>query len=82
MQAMSHLSMPSTSTIAVTSTIPAVVYLGYLMYSQGKVETVNTPTLSTQLSWAKLEDKLTKVQRSRLDTIQEETSHDTTNPWQ
>ena len=79
LQAMSNLSLPST--IAVSSTIPAVVYLGYLMYSQGKAEKVNTPNLSTQLSWDKLEDKLTKVQRSRLDTIQEEKANDS-NPWQ
>ena len=77
---MSHLSLPSTSTIAVTSTIPAVVYLGYLMYSQGKVETVRTPTQTTQFSWAQLEDKLNKVQRSRLDTIEEESVHDK-NGW-
>ena len=74
---MSHLSLPITSTIAVTSTIPAVVYLGYLMFSQGKEEqTKPAPKQKSQFSFDQLQDKLYKVQRSRLDTIEEESNND------
>ena len=85
---MSHLPLPSKSTIA-ASTIPAMVYLGYLMMSKPDQNSKNnsrpgynnnnnsTTTTSqhqfTQNSFnSQLQEKLFKVQRSRLDPIEEE----------
>ena len=82
---MSHISLPSKSTIA-ASTIPAMVYLGYLMMSKsdqnGKnssrssYSNNNNSTTSHQFTQnnfnSQLQEKLFKVQRSRLDPIEEE----------
>ena len=88
---MSQMSLPSKSTLA-ASTIPAVVYLGYLFMSKTdnqnghknssnsrtgyNFKNSNNNTFSSQQSLssfnAKLQEKLFKVQRSRLDPIEEE----------
>ena len=84
---MSHISLPSKSTLA-ASTIPAVVYLGYLMktkYDQSNnsmnnsnnKSSINNNTSSSSSSFqqafsSQLQQKLEKVQRSRLDPIAEE----------
>ena len=82
---MSHISLPSKSTLA-ASTIPAVMYLGYLMktkYDQSNNSSNNsnnkssinnnTSTSSFQQAFSsQLQQKLEKVQRSRLDPIAEE----------
>ena len=83
---MSHISLPSKSTLA-ASTIPAVVYLGYLMktkYDQSNNSMNNSSSKSSiknntsssssfqQAFSSQLQQKLEKVQRSRLDPIAEE----------
>ena len=91
---MSHISLPSKSTLA-ASTIPAVMYLGYLMktkYDQSNSSnnkssinnnnstssfqqafSNNTSSSSFQQAFSsQLQQKLEKVQRSRLDPIAEE----------
>ena len=82
---MSHISLPSKSTLA-ASTIPAVVYLGYLMktkYDQSNSmnnsnnkssinHNNNTSSSFQQAFSSQLQQKLEKVQRSRLDPIAEE----------
>ena len=81
---MSHISLPSKSTLA-ASTIPAVMYLGYLMktkYDQSNSNnnnnnksSINNNTSSSSFQQAfgsQLQQKLEKVQRSRLDPIAEE----------
>ena len=84
---MSHISLPSKSTLA-ASTIPAVVYLGYLMKtkydqsnntmnnsnSKSSINNNNTSSSSSfqQAFSSQLQQKLEKVQRSRLDPIAEE----------
>ena len=84
---MSHISLPSKSTLA-ASTIPAVVYLGYLMKSKydqsnnsmnnsNSKSSINNNNTSSSSSFqqafsSQLQQKLEKVQRSRLDPIAEE----------
>ena len=85
-QGMSHISLPSKSTLA-ASTIPAVVYLGYLMKSKydqscnssdnntnhkSSINNNNTSSSFQQAFGSQLQQKLEKVQRSRLDPIAEE----------
>ena len=83
---MSHISLPSRSTLA-ASTLPAVVYLGYLMKSRydqsnnidnaSNSTSRNSNNAHTTLSFqqafnSQLQHKLEKVKRSRLDPIEEE----------
>ena len=76
---MSHIPLPSKSTLA-ASTIPAMVYLGYVIFTKTGEKTDsrgsrNNPQVnsSSQSSFnTQLQDKLFKVQRSRLDPIEEE----------
>ena len=86
---MSHISLPSKSTLA-ASTIPAVVYLGYLMktkYDQSSNNSMNNSNSKSSINnnnntsssssfqqafSSQLQQKLEKVQRSRLDPIAEE----------
>ena len=86
MSQLAPLSLPSKSTLA-ASTIPAVVYLGYLMKSKydqsyknnnsrpsnnNNSNTFAAPQQSFNNFNSQLQEKLQKVQRSRLDPIEEE----------
>ena len=88
MSQLAPLSLPSKSTLA-ASTIPAVVYLGYLMKSKydqsynnnnnsrpsnnnNNNNTFAAPQQSFNNFNSQLQEKLQKVQRSRLDPIEEE----------
>ena len=88
MSQLAPLSLPSKSTLA-ASTIPAVVYLGYLMKSKydqsynnnsssnrssnnSNSHTFAAPQQSFNNFNSQLQEKLQKVQRSRLDPIEEE----------
>ena len=73
---MSHLSLPSKSTLAVSTTLPALAYLGYLALSRTREteprqqqQQPGNPGL--QLG-QQLQQRLERVQRSRLDPIEEE----------
>ena len=82
---MSHIQLPSKSTLA-ASTIPAMVYLGYIFMTKTGDKTDsnnNNNQLSSSSSSCspsnfntELQEKLAKVQRSRLDPIEEEPLHD------
>ena len=80
---MPQLSFPSSSTIAVSSTVPAVAYLGYLLYTRGRErsELPSSPSQSSPVNFGQLMDRLSKVQRSRLDTIVEEPHGENKQPW-
>merc|ERR1711997_1008483 len=80
---MSHIQLPSKSTLA-ASTIPAMVYLGYIFMTKTGDKTdsnnnnnqVSSSSSSSSCSPSnfntELQEKLFKVQRSRLDPIEEE----------
>ena len=76
---MSHIQLPSKSTLA-ASTIPAMVYLGYVFMTKTGAKTDNNNNNNNQVSSScspsnfntELQEKLFKVQRSRLDPIEEE----------
>ena len=79
---MSHIHLPSKSTLA-ASTIPAMVYLGYIFMTKNgdKRDSNNNSNQVTSFSSSscspsnfntELQEKLFKVQRSRLDPIEEE----------
>ena len=75
---MSHIQLPSKSTLA-ASTIPAMVYLGYVLMTKtgDKTDRNNnnnkvSSSCSTSNFNTELQEKLFKVQRSRLDPIEEE----------
>ena len=74
---MSHLSLPSKSTLAVSTTLPALAYLGYLALSRTREpeprqqQQPGNPGPGLQLG-QQLQQRLERVQRSRLDPIEEE----------
>ena len=78
---MSHLQLPSKSTLAASS-IPAMVYLGYVFLTKTGAKADSNNNNNNQVSSSsscspsnfntELQEKLFKVQRSRLDPIEEE----------
>ena len=77
---MSQIPFPSKSTLA-ASTIPAMVYLGYVIMTKTTDNSDKNFNTSSHLTCStssqsnfnsQLQDKLYKVQRSRLDPIEEE----------
>ena len=77
---MAQIPFPSKSTLA-ASTIPAMVYLGYVIMTKTTENSdknfntsshLNCSTSSQSNFNSQLQDKLYKVQRSRLDPIEEE----------
>ena len=87
---MSHIQLPSKSTLA-ASTIPAMVYLGYIFMTKtgDKTDSNNNNNQLSSSSYSssstscsptnfntELQEKLAKVQRSRLDPIEEEPLHE------
>ena len=84
---MSQMSLPSKSTLA-ASTIPAALYLGYLIMTKSDNQNVNKNNSNSRTGYnfnnstssqqslnsfnSKLQEKLFQVQRSRLDPIEEE----------
>ena len=76
---MAHIQLPSKSTLA-ASTIPAMVYLGYVFMTKTGDKTdsnnnnnrVSSSSCSPSSFNTELQEKLFKVQRSRLDPIEEE----------
>ena len=85
---MSHMSLPSKSALAASTIPAAVVALGYIFMSKGDQtqssssnsnnsrNNSNSSSFSHQFSQSsfnsQLQEKLQKVQRSRLDPIEEE----------